>query len=84
MDEHLLHESITTAAASIILLQLYKLELAKWGKDSLQVLLRDVEVDVANIKTVEWDAAGAVGAALGIADLPVLLGLGKLDNDGDA
>lgn len=80
---YLLDKAITTAATGIILLELDKLQLAKWLEDVLKILLSDAEVDVANIQAVEGDRVGVASSAARLADLTILLSLGELDDDGD-
>lgn len=53
--QNLLDEAIATAAASLVLLELNEFKLTERLKDSLQILLSDVEVNVADIKTVKGD-----------------------------
>lgn len=80
---YLLDETVTTAAAAVILLQLDKLELTKWLEDVLQILLCNAEVDIANIQPVKGDRGRMLARGLRVADLAVLLSLSKLDNDGN-
>ena len=53
-----LDEAIATAAAVLILLELNKLKLTERLEDSLQILLGNVEMNVANVKTMEWNRIG--------------------------
>lgn len=78
-----LHKSISTAAPRVVLLQLDKLELAKRLKHGLQIVLCDVEVNVAHVQPVERYRVGVPAPGLGRPRLAVLLGLGDLDNDRD-
>lgn len=79
---YVLHKAIAAATPLVVLLELHKLELAEGLEYRLQVLLGNVEVDVANVETVEGDRIG-VTATLSCAYLAVLLGLGELYDDGD-
>ena len=81
--EDSLYKPITAAAAVVVLLELDELELAKGLEDILEILLGDAEVDVADVETVKGDGIGMIAAALSIANLTVLLGFGKLDNNRD-
>ena len=53
-----LDEAIATAAAVLIFLELNKLKLTERLEDGLQILLGNVEMNVANVKTVEWNRIG--------------------------
>lgn len=53
-----LDEAIATAAAVLIFLELNKLKLTERLEDGLQILLGNVEMNVANVKTVEWNRVG--------------------------
>jgi hypothetical protein len=81
MTFYLLDESITTASAGIIFLQLGELELTKGLEDILEILLRNTEVNVAHVETMEGDRVGMISRALRCTNLTILLGLGKLHND---
>lgn len=83
MGGYVLHEAITTATPLLILLELHKLELAKRLEHGLQVVLRHVEVDIADVEAVEGDRVGVAAGTLRGAHLAVLLGLGELDDDRD-
>jgi hypothetical protein len=82
-QENSLDEAIPAAAAIVLLLELHKLEFAKGLKDSLKILLGDVEVNVANIKAVERYRIGMSAVRLRIAGLTVLLGFSYLNDDGN-
>jgi hypothetical protein len=79
----LLHETISTAATIVIFLQLNEFELPERLKDVLQVLFSDAEMNVAYVKTVEWDRIAVRSGSISRLDLAILLSLGKLDNDWD-
>lgn len=53
-----LDEAIATAAAVLIFLKLNKLKLTERLEDGLQILLGNVEMNVANVKTMEWNRIG--------------------------
>ena len=53
-----LDEAIATAAAVLIFLELDKLKLTERLEDGLQILLGNVEMNVANVKTMEWNRIG--------------------------
>ena len=53
-----LDEAIATAAAVLIFLELNKLKLTERLEDGLQILLGNVEMNVANVKTMEWNRIG--------------------------
>ena len=78
-----LYKPVTTATPTVILLELNKFQLAKRLKHVLQVGLRDAKVDVAHVQTVEGNRVGMIACGLGVADLTIFLGLGKLDDNGD-
>lgn len=79
---HLLYKPVALAPTHVLLLlKLHKLQLAERLEHVLEVVLRDGEVDVANVEAVERHTVRLGGAALG-AGLTVLLGLGGLDDDG--
>ncbi len=80
---NLLDESIAAAAAVVILLQLYKLKLAKRLEHILQVCLCDAEMNVAYIEAVEGDRIRVVARGFRSANLAILLSLGQLDDDGN-
>lgn len=84
MQGYVLDKAVASAAAVLLLLELDELELAKRLKDSLQILLSDVVVNVSDIEAVEGDRVGvrAAIAFLG-ANLAVLFGLGDLNDDRD-
>ena len=83
--QHSLNKPIASAAASLVLLQLNKFELAKRFEDVLQVTLGDAEMDIANVQTVERNGAGVVmGRAFASSSLTILLGLRQLGNDRNA
>ena len=74
--QHLLNKPIASAAASLVLLQLNKLELSKRFEDVLQVTLGDAEMDVANIQTVKRNGTGIMmGRAFASSSLTIFLGL---------
>lgn len=75
-----LNKSVPATSTVLVLLQLDKLKLAKRLKNSLQVLLRHVEVDVADVEPMEGDGVG-VSAGFGVAGLSVLFGFCQLNND---
>jgi hypothetical protein len=81
---NLLHEGITFASASLILLQLDKLKFAKRFEDVLEVILSNAEVNITHIESVEWCRVRWARASLGVASLAVLFGFGKLRNNGNA
>jgi hypothetical protein len=60
---------------------LNEFKLAERLKDSLQVLLGDVEVNVADIKTVKRDRIGVRSRSFRISGLPVFLGFCDLYDD---
>ena len=80
-SKDILYKPIATAAAVVVLLELNKLELAKRLEYVLEVLLRDAEMDVADIEAVEGDRVGMGARTFRVADLSVLFGFGKLDNN---
>lgn len=78
---HSLHKPVTLAAALLLFLELHELQLAERLKDVLEIVLRDGEVDVANVETVERNAVGLSSSTLRSASLTVLLCFGELGND---
>lgn len=78
---NILDKAIAAAAAILVLLELDKLELTKRLKNRLQILLGDVEVDVAHVETVEGDGVGMGSRRFRVASLAVLLGLCHLNDD---
>lgn len=79
----LLNKPISTAATSVILLELGELKLAKRLEDVLKILLSDAEVDIANIQTVKGDRVRVATSGARFANLAVLLSFGQLDNNWD-
>jgi len=63
-------------------LKLDKLEFSKGRKHRLEILLGDIEVNIAHVEAVERDRIG-MAAALRVAHLAIFLRLGDLNNDGD-
>lgn len=82
-SDNLLHEAVTTTSSTLLLLKLGKLQLAKRFKDILQILFSDAEMDVTNIKTVEWDRVVVAGRRLGVPCLSVLFCFSKLGDNGN-
>lgn len=80
-EVNLLNKSVSTAATIVILLKLDILEFAKRLKDGLQVLFRDVEVDITNIEAVERNGIRVCTRRLGIASLSILLSFSELDDN---
>lgn len=80
--KNILDETVASATAILILLQLYKLELSKGFKDVLEVCFSDTEVDVAHIESVEGDRIW-VTRRFRMTRLAVLLSLGGLHDDGN-
>ena len=80
---YLLDKTIAATAAVVIFLELDELEFAEWLKDVLKVGLRDAEVDVSHVKSVEGNRVRVVAGRLGRTHLTVLLGFCKLHNDRD-
>jgi hypothetical protein len=80
----LLDEAITPAATIVILLQLYELKFTKRLEYCLQVLLSDIEVDVAYIEPVERNRVRVSSRCFLVANLAILLRFGKLDDDGNS
>jgi hypothetical protein len=62
-------------------LKLNEFKLTEWLKNSLQVLLGDVEMDVADIKAVERDRIGVRSRSFRVSGLPVFLGFCDLYDD---
>jgi len=83
VGRYILDKTVTSAAAIVVLLQLDKLEFPKRLEDGLQVLFSDVEVNVPDIKPVEWNGVRVRAGCFRAADLAVLLGFGELNNDRD-
>ncbi len=79
--DDILYKPITATAAVIVLLELNELKFAKRLEYVLKVLFRDAEVDVADIEAVEGDRVGMGAGTFRVADLSILLGFGKLDNN---
>ena len=65
----------------IVLLELDIFKFTKWFENGLQVLLSDVEVDVADIEAVKRDGIGVATRRFGVASLSILLSLCELHND---
>lgn len=80
----LLHKCVTFAAASLVLLQLDKLESAERVKDILEVCFSDAEVNITHIKSVKRRGVLRARASFGVTSLAVFLRLGQLSDDGNA
>ena len=78
---NLLDKSVATGATSVVFLQLHIFELAEGLKDGLQVLLGDVEVNIADVEAVEGRRTGLAPSRFRIAGESVLLSFGELDDD---
>lgn len=57
MDDSL-NKPIATTASIVVFLELNELQFSKWLKYSLQILLRDIEMNVANIEAMEGNGIG--------------------------
>lgn len=79
-----LNEAIALRAAGLFFLQLHEFELTKRLKNILQVIFGDGEVDVADVKAVEWYAVRLGSGTLGVARLAVLLCFSELCNNRNA
>jgi hypothetical protein len=53
-NDYLLHECISFAPTSLVLLQLNEFELAEWFEDILEVGFSDAEMDITHIESVKW------------------------------
>lgn len=80
----LLHEAISPAPTSLILLQLDEFEFAKWLKNILEVTLSDTEMNVTHIQPVEGGRMIVARAGFGVASLAVLFSLSQLGDDRDS
>lgn len=80
-EQDLLYETVATAAAVVVFLQLNEFKLAERFKHVLEVLLGNAEVNVANVQAMERYGISVGAGAVRGSDLSVLLSLGKLDND---
>ena len=78
-----LYKPVAAAAAIVVLLELDELEFAKRFEHVLEILLGDTKVDVSHVETVEGNRVGIGVAALGVANLTVLLRFGELHYDRD-
>jgi hypothetical protein len=80
----ILHKCVSFASSSFILLQLDKFQLAKGLEDILKIALSDAEVNITNVKPVEWRRVLTAGTGLGVTCLAVLFRFGQLRDDGNA
>jgi hypothetical protein len=81
---HLLNETVALGSARVHLVALQDdlLKLTVRLEDLLKILLRDTEVNVSDIETMEGSAVGARGGAtFGWSSCAVLLSLSELGDD---
>lgn len=46
---HLLYEAVSPTPSVLVFLQLHKVKFAKWLKDILDIMLSDIEMNIADV-----------------------------------